>query len=39
MPLPAFESWLEGKERVSVIAVPVDFLTEDLTDTVTLGVY
>jgi diguanylate cyclase (GGDEF)-like protein len=39
MPLPAFESWLEGRERVPVIAVPVDFLTEDLTDTVTLGVY
>jgi diguanylate cyclase (GGDEF)-like protein len=39
MPLAAFESWLEGKERVPVIAVPVDFKTEDLTDTVSLGVY
>jgi diguanylate cyclase len=39
MPLLQFESWLEGRERVPVIAVPVDFLTEDLTDTVTLGVY
>jgi diguanylate cyclase (GGDEF)-like protein len=39
MPLAAFESWLEGKERVPVIAVPVDFETEDLTDTVSLGVY
>jgi diguanylate cyclase (GGDEF)-like protein len=39
MPLPAFETWLEGRERVPVIAVPVDFETEDLSDTVSLGVY
>jgi diguanylate cyclase (GGDEF)-like protein len=39
MPLTAFETWLEGKERVPVIAVPVDFETEDLSDTVSLGVY
>jgi diguanylate cyclase (GGDEF)-like protein len=39
MPLAAFEAWLEGKERVPVIAVPVDFKTEELTDTVSLAVY
>jgi diguanylate cyclase (GGDEF)-like protein len=39
MPLAAFETWLEGKERVPVIAVPVDFETEDLADTVSLAVY
>jgi diguanylate cyclase (GGDEF)-like protein len=39
MPLAAFETWLVGKERVPVIAVPVDFPAADLTDTVTLGVY
>jgi diguanylate cyclase (GGDEF)-like protein len=39
MPLAALDTWLEGKERVPVIAVPVDFKTEDLADTVTLGVY
>ncbi|MEA3196443.1 MAG: hypothetical protein QOF32_495 [Gammaproteobacteria bacterium] len=39
MPLAAFEAWLEGKERVPVIAVPVDFKTEDLTDTVSLAIY
>jgi EAL domain-containing protein (putative c-di-GMP-specific phosphodiesterase class I) len=39
MPLAALDIWLEGKERVPVIAVPVDFKTEDLADTVTLGVY
>src|ERR1700686_3017569 len=39
MPLAPFETWLEGRVRVPVIAVPVDFKTEDLTDTVSLGVY
>ncbi len=39
MPLDAFESWLEGRERVPVIAMPVDFKTEELTDTVSLAVY
>jgi len=33
------ETWLEGRVRVPVIAVPVDFKTEDLADTVSLGVY
>jgi len=39
MPLGAFESWLEGKARVPVIAIPVDFPIVDLTDTVTLAIY
>jgi diguanylate cyclase (GGDEF)-like protein len=39
MPLPAFETWLEGKERIPVIAVPVDFDTADLSDTVNLAIY
>jgi diguanylate cyclase (GGDEF)-like protein len=39
MPLAEFENWLEGKERVPVIAVPVDFEATDLGDTVSLGVY
>jgi diguanylate cyclase (GGDEF)-like protein len=38
MPLAAFESWLEGRVRVPVIAVPVDFPVEDLADTVNLAV-
>jgi diguanylate cyclase (GGDEF)-like protein len=37
--LAAFESWIEGRERVPVVAVPVDFKIEDLTDTVTLATY
>ncbi len=39
MALGAFESWLEGRECVPVIAIPVDFKTEELTDTVSLAVY
>ncbi|MEP6548330.1 MAG: EAL domain-containing protein [Gammaproteobacteria bacterium] len=39
MPLAAVESWLEGRERVPVIAIPVDFKTEELTDTVSLAIY
>ncbi len=39
MPLAAFEAWLEGKERVPVIAMPVDFKIEDLTDSVSLAIY
>jgi diguanylate cyclase (GGDEF)-like protein len=39
MPLETFEAWLVGRERVPVIAFPVDFPTEELTDTVTLAVY
>ena len=39
MPLAAFEAWLEGKERVPVVAVPVNFETEDLADTVSLAIY
>jgi predicted signal transduction protein with EAL and GGDEF domain len=39
MPLDAFESWLEGRERVPVVAFPVDFPTEELSDTVTLALY
>ena len=39
MPLAAFESWLDGKERVPVIAFPVNFPAEDLADTVSLAIY
>jgi diguanylate cyclase (GGDEF)-like protein len=39
MPLDAFEAWLQGKERVPVVAFPVNFPIEDLTDTVSLAIY
>jgi diguanylate cyclase (GGDEF)-like protein len=39
MPLQEFSAWLEGKERVPVIAVPVDFKVQELTDTTSLVTY
>ena len=39
MPLAAFENWMDGKVRVPVVALPVDFPIEDLADTVNLAVY
>jgi len=39
MPLADFETWLQGRVRVPVIAVPVDFPVEDLADTVNLAAY
>ncbi len=39
MPGAAFEAWLEGHERIPVIAVPVNFPIEDVADTVTLALY
>ncbi len=39
MALAAFETWIDGRERVPVVAVPVDFKIEDLTDTVTLAIH
>src|ERR1700722_15354564 len=39
MPRDALETWLAGKERVPVIAFPVNFPAEDLADTVSLAIY
>jgi diguanylate cyclase (GGDEF)-like protein len=39
MPLEEFSAWLVGKERVPVIAVPVDFKVQELTDTTSLVTY
>jgi diguanylate cyclase (GGDEF)-like protein len=38
MPVAELECWLMGRERIPVVAVPVDFSVEDVTDTVTLAV-
>ena len=35
----AFESWLKGRSRVPVIAFPVAFAVDDVTDTVSLATY
>jgi EAL domain-containing protein (putative c-di-GMP-specific phosphodiesterase class I) len=39
MPRDAFENWLQGKERVPVIAIPVNFRVEEMTDTASLAIY
>jgi EAL domain-containing protein (putative c-di-GMP-specific phosphodiesterase class I) len=39
MPREALEAWLQGKARVPVIAVPINFEVADLADTVTLATY
>jgi diguanylate cyclase (GGDEF)-like protein len=39
MPCAELEAWLEGKTRIPVIAVPVDFSVEDVADTMNLATY
>jgi hypothetical protein len=39
MPLDQLETWLEGKIRVPVIAVPIDFKIADFADTTSLATY
>jgi diguanylate cyclase (GGDEF)-like protein len=39
MPLDQLERWLEGRDRVPVIAVPATFNADEVTDTVTLATY
>jgi diguanylate cyclase (GGDEF)-like protein len=39
MALEALEKWLEGRERVPVIAIPVAFSVADVADTVSLATY
>jgi diguanylate cyclase (GGDEF)-like protein len=39
MPLDAFAAWMRGKSRVPIIAIPVAFAVDDVTDTVSLGTF
>jgi diguanylate cyclase (GGDEF)-like protein len=39
MPCQALENWLEGKERTPIIAVPIGFNVDEVTDTVVLATY
>jgi diguanylate cyclase (GGDEF)-like protein len=39
MPLEALDAWLAGKTRVPIVAMPVDFAVDDVTDTVSLATY
>ncbi len=39
MPCAALETWLEGRERTPIIAVPIGFNVDEVTDTVSLATY
>jgi diguanylate cyclase (GGDEF)-like protein len=39
MPLAQLEAWLEGKTRVPVVAVPIDFKVADFAETASLATY
>jgi diguanylate cyclase (GGDEF)-like protein len=39
MPLDQLERWLEGRDRVPVIALPATFNADEVTDTITLATY
>jgi diguanylate cyclase (GGDEF)-like protein len=39
MPCEQFQMWLEGRARVPVIVVPIDFNVDEVTDTVSLATY
>ena len=39
MPLESFEIWLKDKPRVPIIAIPVAFAVDDVTDTVSLATF
>jgi diguanylate cyclase (GGDEF)-like protein len=39
MPCEALETWLEGKERTPLIAMPIGFNVDEVTDTVVLAAY
>jgi hypothetical protein len=39
MPLEEFAAWMKGRTRVAIVAVPVAFAVDDVTDTVTLGTF
>jgi diguanylate cyclase (GGDEF)-like protein len=39
MPLEAFAAWMQGRPRVPIIAIPVAFSVDDVTDTVSLGTF
>jgi diguanylate cyclase (GGDEF)-like protein len=39
MPCEALESWLEGRERTPIVALPIGFNVDEVTDTVVLATY
>jgi diguanylate cyclase (GGDEF)-like protein len=39
MPLAEFAAWMNGKARVPIVALPVAFAVDDVSDTVSLGTF
>ena len=39
MPLEDFVAWMKGKTRVPIVAIPVAFTVDDVSDTVSLGTF
>jgi EAL domain-containing protein (putative c-di-GMP-specific phosphodiesterase class I) len=39
MPCEALQSWLGGKERTPIVAIPIGFSVDEITDTVSLATY
>jgi diguanylate cyclase (GGDEF)-like protein len=39
MPCDALQIWLEGKERTPIVAIPIGFSVDEVTDTVSLATY
>jgi diguanylate cyclase (GGDEF)-like protein len=39
LPLEAFVAWMRDKTRVPIVAVPIAFAVDDVTDTVSLGTF
>jgi hypothetical protein len=39
MPQEAFEIWLKDKPRVPIVAIPVAFAVDDVTDTLSLATF
>jgi diguanylate cyclase (GGDEF)-like protein len=39
MPLEDFVAWIKGKTRVPIVAIPVAFAVDDVSDTVSLGTF
>jgi hypothetical protein len=39
MPLEDFVAWMKGRTRVPIVAIPVAFAVDDVSDTVSLGTF
>jgi len=39
MPLEDFAAWMKGRARVPIVAIPIAFAVDDVSDTVSLGTF